>query len=63
EKGSRIVDAQHALAGSYYSAIVSRDSHFIRKSEAAYEYMDIKTKAYTTDEFKQHLELILKSTS
>jgi len=56
EKGSRLVDAQHALVGSYFNAIVSRDSHYVRKAEAAYEYMGIATKAYTTNEFKQHLQ-------
>lgn len=63
KRGSRLVDAQHALAGSYFSAIVSRDPHFVRKAEAAYEYMGIATKAYTTDEFKQHLISILSGSS
>lgn len=63
EKGSRLVDAQHALVGSYFNAIVSRDSHYVRKAEAAYEYMGIGTKAYTTNEFKQHLQTLLRNGS
>lgn len=59
KKGSRLVDSQHALVGSNFRAIVSRDPHFIRKSEACYEYMGIDTKAYTTIEFKEHLRGIL----
>jgi hypothetical protein len=62
-KGSRLGDAQHALVGSYFNAIVSRDTHFIRKSEAAYEYIGIQTKTYTTDEFKKHLEGIVPNDS
>lgn len=62
-KGSRLGDAQHALVGSYFNAVVSRDPHFIRKSEAAYEYIGIQTKTYTTDEFKKHLESVVPNGS
>lgn len=62
-KGSRLGDAQHALVGSYFYAIVSRDPHFVQKSEAAYEYIGIQTKSYTTDEFKEHLEGVVSNVS
>jgi len=60
-KGSRFIDAQHALAGSYYGAVVSRDNHYIHKARAAYDYMGITTKTYSTEEFKAHLKEVLGS--
>jgi hypothetical protein len=56
KRGSRLSDAQHALIGSYFSAVVSRDVHFINKSRAAYDYMGLNTKTFTTSDFKAHLK-------
>ncbi len=59
KRGSRISDSQHALVGSHFNAVVSRDAHFINKSRAAYEYMDINTKTFTTGAFKTHLKEVV----
>jgi hypothetical protein len=59
KRGSRLCDAQHALVGSHFSAIVSRDVHFVNKARAAYEYMGINTKTFTTNDFKTHLKEIV----
>ena len=63
EKGSRLVDAQHALVGSYFNGVVSRDTHFIRKAKAAYEYIGLDVNAYSTKEFKEHLSDVLSNVS
>lgn len=63
EKGSRLVDAQHALVGSYFNGVVSRDTHFIRKAKAAYEYIGLDVNTYSTTEYKAHLSEVLSNVS
>lgn len=55
KKGSRLADSRHAFNGSYFKIVVSRDKRFLKKSEAAYDYFDIGTRCFSTNDFKDHL--------
>tara|TARA_B100001059_G_scaffold236484_1_gene287245 strand:- start:1104 stop:1994 length:891 start_codon:yes stop_codon:yes gene_type:complete len=63
KKGSRLADSRHAFNGSYFKCVVSRDKRLLKKSEAAYKYLDITTQCFHTDEFKAHLYDLLSGQS
>jgi hypothetical protein len=55
-KGSRYADSRHAENGKHFGIVVSRDKRFLKKTEVAYLFFDIKTKTLNTDQFKQQLK-------
>jgi len=59
KRGSRYADSRHAENGRHFSMVVSRDKRFLKKTEAAYLFFDIKTKTLNTDQFKQHLQSVI----
>ena len=61
EKASRMGDSRHAFNGVYFSKVISRDTRFLKKTKATYAYLGKKSELHSTDEFKVHLNELLRN--